>query len=1389
MSKYKILSDEGVFKASGSLQYNGSYLKPSYVEFKEIVSPTPALFQVGDYVDYDRTGLRYRLYSIPQPKKQARRGSVGDAFVYENVQLFAATKMLERAIFHDVVKSDNGIHFSTRESLTTYEDVYGIVSRIQECVDEIYPDAWIIKVMDGITEDSAPELYAQLREQKEFSITGTCLDALTNIYNTWDGIGWVHTFDSVSGKDVITIGRPNVRTDENTTSPFIYGRGNGLTAIKKSYVNSEEMATRLYVYGSERNLINRYYNGKKILNAESVDIVNLMLPISSWGKSADSKGNLLPDARKAYIEDESAVNKYGLIPKRVYFDGGDNEEVYPSIEGLTVKRLRSAKADLNDTGYVPSTGIYTDGEERLDEIKSAQNPADDGKYSQDGVNYERVEDLTPLDYTGNKPQYSTMFNFLCAKYGGAPYAIQERKTIVIEPDATIELNLPSEAVSCDLYYTIIAKAGCMQPVAISKTYSLEDVLSEEGVMMGRKISMYLPSMVQTFDGFKANEFPGELYVSVAVQYADTNKTEAELVSKISWKVKSENPILGIKKNFSETFSLTLKQIGFDIRSRQSTGNGLATISMKTGECAGRDFTVTACRYQKDTDDWKLTLKRTKDDSLNCYFPSSEHPIKASDRFVLLDIMMPELYIGIAADKLLSLANEMYEKVSKAQEYYEPEIDALRMVSSGQILTEGMYMAISDEDIIGVGNQYVLIDTLTIDESSEAIPTYKISLREKKGVSFKESVTNSLDSLSSRIVVIDGNVRQARYQTASVGSLASAVDDYSRMVYSQSQVEFIQTKETLGMLDRSVDSLNTSVGNLQNSVVQFTKGITPISVQTMALLVGSENLQFRFVNGFDDISDKVPYPIVFNNSTKKLVCTEAYIQHTTKGITNITAPGGRTASDYFIWKMPNDEIGALDGDLSGIPYYLYAKVRDYDKATATNADKTGVYVLSKDPHGINEEEGYLYLLIGVLSSEVDNRRALSKLHGFSEVLPGQIVTDIISSPSGRLVIDLKNGTVSGVVNFEAGSSGLGNVAGWNEMVKDVADNKKAIESNTSAINEYAYLKDLLNNGATSIAGGAILTNFIGIRDIDNPEKIAAGMNGSPVGQDATHGKLTFFSGSNSAKESDISKAKTRIYQDGALFSESADIKGTITAEQGKIAELDIVNSGITGTEVASGEGENQVKTSKIHLSPGICHYNQTTITKGSTQKYDVKIDTYLGESGLPSIIGWDGCGGGTIIKATGIPIDLVGQYFDVSGADKAGDDGTGNHALYINHGHITGFRLKVRRLSTSAYLNKLDSIILCFGSNTKVLRFPSDCEDGQMYIIRKCGAGAGDTGRVYYVCTGNDKLAPGQYDIGDTLLSANEQNKSASLTQGNAVMCVYDQAHKIWWCNEFNWRSS
>ena len=98
MARFTIYSKDSQSKRySGEPQYHGSYMGVDYVEFRSVSSPILIPWEIGDYVDYSRTGMRYKLYSLPMPKKVGRAGAYGASFEYSNVQFYAATKELEIA--------------------------------------------------------------------------------------------------------------------------------------------------------------------------------------------------------------------------------------------------------------------------------------------------------------------------------------------------------------------------------------------------------------------------------------------------------------------------------------------------------------------------------------------------------------------------------------------------------------------------------------------------------------------------------------------------------------------------------------------------------------------------------------------------------------------------------------------------------------------------------------------------------------------------------------------------------------------------------------------------------------------------------------------------------------------------------------------------------------------------------------------------------------------------------------------------------------------------------------------------------------------------------------------------------------------------------------------
>lgn len=945
MAKFTIYSKDGQsVRFSGEPQFNGSYMGVDCVEFRNISSPVVIDWERGDYVDYYRTGMRYKLYSLPLPKKVARRGEYGGAFEYSSVQFFAATKELEIAPFRDIVTADNNIHFSTMPDVSTYEDVYGIARRIQACLDDLFPGKWRIEVYD--TDDE--NLLSLLSEVKSYSVNnGNCLTALSQIYQIWKNVGWIHTYDSQNDVDVITIGRANVRDAENTSDVYSYGLGKGLTSIKKASANEGEFATRLYVYGSDRNIQTRHYNQFNILNKDSVDIRNLMLPIEKWGITDG-----LPDARKAYIQaDDSIIEKYGLIPRVVYFNGNENEEIYPSITGLTMAQVRQEMIDAGhgDSEYLPEARTH-----RIDQIDEA---------------------------------YQSSFG----------------------------------------------------------------------------------------DGSKE----------------DTEK--------------------------NRRFQVGIRQLGFDLAEEgKKTSEGYAVISMKTGPCAGREFKVrkfagvtytkadgTVCRVYEVEKSW--------DESIGMGYPNTTYPINDGDEFGLLDIPMPDYYITLAEDRLYEAGKKMLADYTRVSAFYEPGMDSIKIKGDGKLLRAGMYMQVYDEDIVDTDDHkdYVLIDTISIDEKSE-LPSYKITLREQK--------------------------RSPRSFSALEDMVEDAKEENKEAIKKERQYT-----------DRRFRSAQETLDMLQSAFSNFTDGISPATVRTMAMLIGDESLQFKFTESMMSLDELDYCPLSYDEATKQMVGTPAVLMHMTLDIRDIAPIESRTASSYMSWELSSYRSAILED--SEKPYYVYVR--------ANVGSMDAFYELHDAPKKMYDEENdpyNYYFLVGILNSEVNGTRDFITLYGFTEILPGQITTDVIRSGNANLVIDLANAIIT-------------------------AKNGATVK------------------GSVKIEDGSLISSMLAVGDTSTDEtKIEAFLNGGNLAKDSECGKMLLAGGiptTSSTGSKDLAnrakEATTRVYEDGCIKS-----KKIILEDGCKIGELLIDQQGIFNDGCSNG-GSNSIQINKEGISVFFAENNGTTCT--------------------------------------------------------------------------------------------------------------------------------------------------------------------------------------------------
>lgn len=779
MAKFVICAPNGDVLYEGCPTFTGQYMKPGIVEFREISSPVPLPLEPGCYIGwrwspsqqpvkgYYRTGFRYKLYTVPQVKKQARINSYGAAFVYQNVQFFDASKDLEFCPFRDLVTGDNRIHFSTQPSISTFEPLSGIAARLQACLEDQYGEgSWEVRV----AENANPIV----SEAREFTVSGlNLLECLNKVYEIWPETGWTLR-EEVNGntiKDIIIIGAE--ASDNN--GEYLYGKGRGLKSITRNVANADELANRIFAYGSQRNMMSDWYRRQPIQNAESVDIKHLMIPVDYW---------IDADAAKAYVQDDDSIARLGLRPATYYFDGtGDLPEIYPTIEGMTIGNVRGMTVD-----YLPDPLIWDNDAVRVDEVEAASPFTDDGYAGEQGSSrlqnyYWQVDPFTGgfVIYGGVTTKEIELFSETVEPGEGA---LEVQARVDLGGSITIE-GLKNGYVSVTIEK--VTGEGMDNLVLAEDRFDVQE--ASAGVWM------FLGGGVSLGNTLFTSEDVLELKAKLVISLSPIDEEEQGGGDRYyQMTLAGGTASLSTRAYREKTFHLTLRQLGFDIGERAALGEGM-TISMRSGKCQGRSFTIKECTYVKETDTWDLECYRSEDESLGQWFPNATYPISGptentpGDRFVLLDIAMPDSYILYAETRLYNAAQDLLLDTATERWQYIPEIDAKFMVENNRSIYAGMNMIIIDPDIVSGTEEYVtylqtdqgetlvtaageqiilddggylyktLVDTIVINEGEAAIPTYKVTLRDRKKKTFTEAV--SVSEISSHSVADHQEVKTTR----------------------------------------------------------------------------------------------------------------------------------------------------------------------------------------------------------------------------------------------------------------------------------------------------------------------------------------------------------------------------------------------------------------------------------------------------------------------------------------------------------------------------------------------------------------------------------------------------------------------------------------------------
>lgn len=485
-------------------------------------------------------------------------------------------------------------------------------------------------------------------------------------------------------------------------------------------------------------------------------------------------------------------------------------------------------------------------------------------------------------------------------------------------------------------------------------------------------------------------------------------------------------------------------------------------------------------------------------------PNTTYAPEVGDTYMIFGIMLPDSYIcndsdktGASWDMFREGARFLYEHEEQKFTFHG-ELQALwakrNWVNVGGKLIVGGYVLFRDEQFVPDG---VLIRITGIKEylTSPYSPTIEIS----------NSVAGK--SFSSTIRDIDNTEVK--------------IEDNVKAIIAFTKRRFRDAQETMLMLE--------------DAMLNFSGAINPITVQTMAALVGDESLQFRFVASKTNLT-KVAYSITYDQANKQLHCPHGYLQHMTLGINTISSQ--HKAGEYKVWEM-NEFISAVLADPKK-KYYLYAKVSSSSTATKGN------FVLSETAIEMNAVSGYYHLLTGVLNSEYDGERSYVDLYGFTEILPGRITTDKIVSTDGNTYFDLSIGEIGGNIKIKAGSTGLENFEEYEVLSNQISALNKAIDETDDAIdNLEGYIDGAFADGIISEAEAKAIEKYINT------------VNNTKAGVEATYNKLyanTYLSGE---PKTNLLNAKITLF--GSIDNLLAAINTAIADSVTTTAEKNDVDS--------------------------------------------------------------------------------------------------------------------------------------------------------------------------------------------------------------------------------------
>lgn len=190
---------------------------------------------------------------------------------------------------------------------------------------------------------------------------------------------------------------------------------------------------------------------------------------------------------------------------------------------------------------------------------------------------------------------------------------------------------------------------------------------------------------------------------------------------------------------SDYFTVHVNDLGFDINDYLTSQSPVLSIKGSNSDgsatyLGGYEFEIVEVEGN--------AIKLLKNQSDNNILPDDVTTVRAGDRFVLLYIEMPYIYVTNAENKLLTRAQEYFQGDGSVSVSYlvKPDEKFVTLQGVAEELVEGDRVRIIDEDLEVDG--YFNIQSISIKSDKSILPTYDMKLSNVKSKTLTENLNDS-----------------------------------------------------------------------------------------------------------------------------------------------------------------------------------------------------------------------------------------------------------------------------------------------------------------------------------------------------------------------------------------------------------------------------------------------------------------------------------------------------------------------------------------------------------------------------------------------------------------------------------------------------------------------